>query len=62
MIQILNAFALLGIRIWILFIICCLVPGIFLANKSDVFRYPPRFFKDILLRASLCRRITAQVF
>jgi len=49
MIQILNVLALLGFRIWILFVICCLLLGIFLVKKSEVLRYPPRLFLDILL-------------
>ena len=49
MIQILNVFALLGIRIWILLVICYLVFGTFLLNMSNVHRYPSRLFLDILL-------------
>jgi len=40
MIQIKNVFGSLGIRIWMSFVICCLVLGIYLFKKSSVLRYP----------------------
>ena len=45
--QIPNVFGSLEIGIWILFVICCLVLGIFQFEDSILLRYPIRLFKYV---------------